>query len=96
MKLVGWEQLATQRVSHPLATIEYILIPLLMRCLKVTDELAASGTTRGLELECKRFALRPIRFSWPEIVVSLFGILFLVGLLFIDQTKIGEIILWRV
>ena len=56
----------------------------------------ASGTTRGLELECKRYALRPIRFSWPEIVVSLFGILFLVGLLFIDQTKIGEIILWRV
>ena len=67
-----------------------------MRCLKVTDELAASGTTRGLELECKRYALRPIRFSWREIVVSLLGILFLVGLLFIDQTKIGEIILWRV
>ena len=84
------------RVCHPLATIEYILIPLLMRCLKVTDELAASGTTRGLELECKRYALRPIRFAWPEIVVSLLGILFLVGLLFIDQTQIGKIILWRV
>lgn len=67
-----------------------------MRCLKVTDELAASGTTRGLELECKRYALRPIRFAWPEIVVSLLGILFLVGLLFIDQTQIGKIILWRV
>ena len=75
---------------------EYILIPLLMRCLKVTDELAASGTTRGLELECKRYALRTIRFAWPEIVVSLLGILFLAGLLLIDQTKIGEIILWRV
>ena len=46
-----WKQLI-----HPLATIEYILIPLLMRCLKVTDELAASGTTRGLELEGKRYA----------------------------------------
>ena len=33
---------------------------------------------------------------WPEIVVSLLGILFLAGLLLIDQTKIGEIILWRV
>ena len=29
-------------------------------------------------------------------IISLLGILFLVGLLFIDQTKIGEIILWRV
>ena len=96
MDIRGISDTVWKRVSHPLATIEYSLIPLLMRCLKVTDELAASGTTRGLELECKRYALRPIRFSWREIVVSLLGILFLVGLLFIDQTKIGEIILWRV
>ena len=96
MDIRGISDTLWKRVSHPLATIEYILIPLLMRCLKVTDELAASGTTRGLELECKRYALRPIRFAWPEIVVSLLGILFLAGLLLIDQTKIGEIILWRV
>lgn len=60
----------------PISNHRVHLIPLLMRCLKVTDELAASGTTRGLELECKRYALRPIRFAWPEIVVSLLGILF--------------------
>lgn len=96
MDIRGISDTVWKRVCHPLATIEDILIPLLMRCLKVTDELAASGTTRGLELECKRYALRPIRFAWPEIVVSLLGILFLVGLLFIDQTQIGKIILWRV
>lgn len=75
MDIRGISDTLWKRVSHPLATIEYILIPLLMRCLKVTDELAASGTTRGLELECKRHALRPIRFSWPESLVSLLGIL---------------------
>lgn len=96
MDIRGISDTVWKRVCHPLATIEYILIPLLMRCLKVTDELAASGTTRGLELECKRYALRPIRFAWPEIVVSLLGILFLVGLLFIVQTQIGKIILMRV
>jgi len=96
MDIRGISDTLWKRVSHPLATIEYILIPLLMRCLKVTDELAASGTTRGLELECKRYALRPIRFSWPEILVSLLGILFLAALLVLDQTRIGEIILWRV
>ena len=96
MDIRGISDTLWKRLSHPLATIEYILIPLLMRCLKVTDELAASGTTRGLELECKRYALRPIRFAWPEIVVSLLGVLFLAGLLLIDQTQIGEIILWRV
>ena len=77
MDIRGISDTVWKRVCHPLATIEYILIPLLMRCLKVTDELAASGTTRGLELECKRYALRPIRFAWPEIVVSLLGLLFL-------------------
>ena len=96
MDIRGISDTLWKRLSHPLATIEYILIPLLIRCLKVTDELAASGTTRGLELECKRYALRPIRFAWPEIVVSLLGVLFLAGLLLIDQTQIGEIILWRV
>ena len=96
MDIRGISDTLWKRLSHPLATIEYILIPLLMRCLKVTDELAASGTTLGLELECKRYALRPIRFAWPEIVVSLLGVLFLAGLLLIDQTQIGEIILWRV
>ena len=55
-----------------------------------------TGTTRGLELECKRYALRPIRFSWPEVLVSLLGVVFLAALLFLDQTRIGEIILWRV
>lgn len=48
MDIRGISDTVWKRVSHPLATIEYILIPLLMRCLKVTDELAASGTTRGL------------------------------------------------
>lgn len=86
-----WKQLI-----HPLATIEYILIPLLMRCLKVTDELAASGTTRGLELEGKRYALNPVRFSWKEYAVTALGIVFLALLLFLDHTSIGEIIIWRV
>lgn len=85
-----------KRITHPLATIEYILVPLLMRCLKVTDELAASGTTRGLELEEKRYALNPISYSWKEYVVTLLGVLFFAALLYADQSSIGEIIIWRV
>lgn len=90
MDIRGISDTVWKRVSHPLATIEYILIPLLMRCLKVTDELAASGTTRGLELECKRYALRPIRFSWREIVVSLLGILFWSGCCLLTRLKSGK------
>ena len=38
----------------------------------------------------QRYALRPIRFSWPEVLVSLLGVVFLAALLFLDQTRIGE------
>ncbi len=96
MDIRGISDTLWKRITRPIATIEYILIPLLMRCLKVTDELAASGTTRGLELEQKRYALNHIRFSWKEYFTSALGIAFLAILLFLDHTPIGEIILWRV
>ncbi len=96
MDIRGISDTLWKRITRPIATIEYILIPLLMRCLKVTDELAASGTTRGLELEQKRYALNHIRFSWKECFASALGIAFLAILLFLDHTPIGEIILWRV
>ncbi len=96
MDIRGISDTLWKRIIHPFATVEYILIPLLMRCLKVTDELAASGTTRGLELEEKRYALNHVRFSWPEYAVTISGVVFLAALLFLDYTSIGEIIIWRV
>lgn len=85
-----------KRVLHPVLTIEYILIPLLMRCLKIADELAASGATRGLEREVKRYSLNDICFSWKEYIVLVIAIVLLILLLLSEETYIGEIILWRV
>lgn len=96
MDIRGISDTAWKRILHPISTVEYILIPLLMRCLKVTDELAASGTTRGLELEEKRYALNPVCFSWKEYAVIALGAAFLAALLFLDNTSIGEIIIWRI
>jgi len=84
-----------KKLLHPLTTIEYILIPLLMRCLKVTDELAASGTTRGLERVNKRYALHVVHFGMKEYAVMAGTVLFLGGMVFLDQTSIGTISLWR-
>ncbi len=96
MDIRGIGDTVWKRIAHPIATVEYLLIPLLMRCPKVTDELAASGTTRGLELEEKRYALQKVRFSIPEYMVIILELLFLGILLFLDHTFIGKIILWRV
>ena len=96
MSIRGISDTFLGRVLHPISTVEYILIPLLMRCLKVTDELAASGTTRGLELEKKRYALNHIHYSWQEWIVTVCGITFLGLLLLLDQTSVGKIVLWRI
>lgn len=96
MDIRGISDTLWKRLTHPMATIEYILIPLLMRCLKVTDELAASGTTRGLELEVTRYALDEVRFSGRDVLVLLLGAVFLGVLLFLDHTAVGKLIIWRV
>lgn len=95
MAIRGISDTFWKRILHPVSTTEYILIPLLMRCLKVTDELAASGTTRGLELEERRYALNPVYFSWREYAATALGAVFLAGLLFLDRTAAGEIMIWR-
>lgn len=96
MNIRGINDTFWKLVLHPISTIEYILIPLLMRCLKVTDELAASGTTRGLELEHKRYSLNHIEYSLKEWIVTLGGTVFLASLLLLDQTSVGKIVLWRI
>lgn len=96
MDIRGISDTLWKRLTHPMATIEYILIPLFMRCLKVTDELAASGTTRGLELEVTRYALDEVRFSGRDVLVLLLGAVFFGVLLFLDHTAVGKLIIWRV
>ncbi|MDR0288242.1 MAG: energy-coupling factor transporter transmembrane protein EcfT [Clostridiales bacterium] len=85
-----------KKLARPIQTVEYILIPLLMRCLTVTDELAASGTTRGLEREEKRYAINDVRFSIKEYATTAAAIAALVTLVVIDRSSIGEVVVWRV
>lgn len=83
-----------KRVRHPILTVEYLLIPLLMRCLKVADELSASGTTRGMERQGTRYSLNNIRFSGRNYAVILATVIFLSSLLAADHSEIGEVMLW--
>jgi energy-coupling factor transport system permease protein len=39
---------------HPLSTLEYILVPMLLHCLRIADELAVSALSRGIEAAVKR------------------------------------------
>jgi energy-coupling factor transport system permease protein len=44
----------TQMLRHPLAAFEYILIPMLLHCLQIADQLAISALSRGIEAPVQR------------------------------------------
>ncbi|NTV63423.1 MAG: energy-coupling factor transporter transmembrane protein EcfT, partial [Oscillochloris sp.] len=48
-------------LRQPRLTLECALVPLLMRSLRIADELAASAATRGIEHPGERSSLRPLR-----------------------------------
>lgn len=45
---------SSQLVGHPAASCEYVLVPLLMRCLQIADQLSVSAVARGAERPGKR------------------------------------------
>lgn len=72
------ESLRTRRVlagggyafRHPALTCELLVVPLLMRSVRVSDELAASALVRGLGGETRPTMLHPLSFGARDAVVA--------------------------
>ncbi|MCW4018165.1 MAG: energy-coupling factor transporter transmembrane protein EcfT [Candidatus Bathyarchaeota archaeon] len=71
-------------IAHPVMAMEYVLVPLLMRSMKISDELAASASARGIDNPGPRTCLRQIHFGLSDVtVLSVFCIVgVLIGLFF--------------
>lgn len=55
---------------HPALTCELLVVPLLMRSVRVSDELAASALVRGLGGETRPTILHPLSFGARDAVVA--------------------------
>lgn len=72
------ESLKTRRVlagggyafRHPALTCELLVVPLLMRSVRVSDELAVSALVRGLGGETRPTMLHPLSFGARDAVVA--------------------------
>ncbi len=64
---------------HPIKYLEYSLVPLLMRTVKIADELAASALIRGLDVSIERISLIDLRFTLLDGFVSLIALVIIVG-----------------
>lgn len=60
---------AVQLLSHPVRSFEYMIVPLLMRSIKVSDELAASALTRGLDRRRFQAAIYPLGLGAKDAAV---------------------------
>ncbi len=66
---------------HPLKTIRNIFVPLMFRCLQISDELGASATTRGIDAPVKRTCAQQISFKpFDYIICVIFAVLTVVYL----------------
>lgn len=72
-------------IRKPLATIEYILVPLLMRSLSISDELARTALTRGIDNPGPKSSLQAVRFGPADASVALIWSAFMGLLVYFDH-----------
>lgn len=69
-RLRGISVTSANIIKKPTMTIECAYVPLLMRSLKISDELAASAAARGIDFPGVRTSLRDITIRWTDILVA--------------------------
>ena len=72
-------------MRKPLATIEYILIPLLMRALAISDELARTALTRAIDHPGPKNSLYTVRFGAKDALAAVFWSGFMVLFVWLDR-----------
>lgn len=89
MKMRGISLSLGSIVKRPLMTTEYAMVPLLMRSIKVADELSASALTRGLGSHQKRTSYRDVCLNRKDILWAAGFTLFVIVVSIIQKFPIG-------
>ena len=71
MKLRGIAPNFKNLITHPIKTIEYAFVPLIIRSMTIADRLSASAMTRGLDLENKRSSYNLVKLRLSDYLICL-------------------------
>lgn len=65
---------------HPVKTMEYVYVPMLVSASKISDEITQAAITRGIDSMNRRSCLETVRFCAWDILISVlyFGIVLLI------------------
>ena len=78
MKVRGLTGSKKKVFFHPLRTVEYVVVPLIFRSIKVGDELAAAAIVRGVENTGKKQSYYETIMSKTDIVILTISLLLLI------------------
>lgn len=71
MALRGISASAGALLAHPLKTMEYVYVPMLISASRISDEISQAAITRGIDHVGKRSCLEEIRFSIWDFLVGI-------------------------
>lgn len=69
MRLRGLGLSPRNIVRYPVLTFQSLLVPIMLRCAKIADELAASAVARGIDRPGRRSSYNPIRITAADTIV---------------------------
>lgn len=96
LRMRGLELTGMGALRRPLAALEHLMVPLLMRCLKLADELSLSAVSRGIESERRRTCVRDVRLRGRDAVAFVALGVFSAIVAFANTTPLSDIVIWRV
>lgn len=62
-------------IFHPLKTLEYAIVPIIFRAIKVGDELAAASIVRGVDNPCKKGSYYSNRLGYVDYIMLTISLL---------------------
>ncbi len=69
MKVRGFTGSFFKVIRQPLQTMEYAVVPLIFRSIKVGDELAAASIVRGIENPVKKYSYYSTRLVKMDVII---------------------------
>ncbi len=72
MKTRGFLRSPVQVIMHPLSSLEYVVVPMVFRSLKIADELASSCMVRGIESPYKKQGYYVNRMRISDVLLMAF------------------------
>lgn len=72
-------------ILKPIKSVEFLLVPLLMRCARLSDELSASCITRGISSNYKKTSHKVIKLSYDDLILFFVTTLFFIGIIQMEK-----------